>query len=247
MQRRQAGSSLWLPIGTTAANATGFLDVGLLFPGTRYRYRVQAFNETESSVFSNEAAATTLSGAPTQDSWKIDTIAGGSVGDGSPAVAATVYQPSGVALDGDGNLYIADTDNNRLRRVDPSGTITTIAGTGERGYSGDGGPAVAAQLSLPSGKIAVDGAGNLYIADSFNHRVRRVDRFGNISTIAGTGGEGYSGDGGPAIAAQLNYPQGLTLDGAGNLYIADSRNGRIRRVDSSGIVTHRCRNRSKRL
>ena len=236
VQRRQAGSSLWLPIGTTAANATGFLDVGLLFPGTRYRYRVQAFNETESSVFSNEAAATTLSGAPTQDSWKIDTIAGGSVGDGSPAVAATVYQPSGVALDGDGNLYIADTDNNRLRRVDPSGTIATIAGTGERGYSGDGGPAVAAQLSLPTG-VTVDAAGNLYIADRHNHRIRRVDGFGTITTIAGNGREGYSGDGGPAVAAQLNYPSDVAVDGNGNLYVTDRRNHRIRRIDDTGVIT----------
>ena len=236
VQRRQAGASLWLPIGTTGANATAFLDVGLLLPGTRYRYRVQAFNESESSVFSNEAAATTLSGAPTQDSWKIDTIAGGSVGDGSPAVAATVYGPSDVALDGDGNLYIADTDNNRIRRVDPSGTITTIAGTGERGYSGDGGPAVAAQLSLPSG-VAVDGAGNLYIADRYNHRIRRVDRFGTITTIAGTGGRGYSGDGGPAVAAQLNSPSDVAVNGNGNLYITDTENHRIRRIDDTGVIT----------
>ena len=291
VQRRQDGASLWLPIGTTAANATGFLDVGLLLPGTRYRYRVQAFNESESSVFSNEATATTLSGPSTQDSWIIETIAGGSVGDGGPAVAAHLDFPEGVAVDGAGNLYIADRDNHRIRRIDFSGIITTIAGTGERGFSGDGGPADAAQLDVPEGvavdgsgnlyiadklnnrirrvdisgiittivgtgvrgfrgdggpaiaaqlnlpgKIAVDSAGNLYIADSFNHRVRQVDRFGNISTIAGTGGEGYSGDGGPAIAAQLNYPQGLALDGAGNLYIADSGNGRIRRVDASGAI-----------
>ena len=236
VQRRQAGSSLWLPIGTTAANATAFLDVGLLLPGTRYRYRVQAFNESESSVFSNEAAATTLSGAPTQDSWKIDTIAGGSVGDGSPAVAATVYGPSDVALDGDGNLYIADTDNNRLRRVDPSGIITTIAGTGEGGYSGDGGPGVAARLNYPTG-VAVDAAGNLYIADRHNHRIRRVDGFGTITTIAGNGREGYSGDGGPAVAAQLNYPSDVAVDGNGNLYVTDRKNHRIRRIDDTGVIT----------
>ena len=236
VQRRQDGASLWLPIGTTAANATTFLDVGLLLPGTGYRYRVQAFNETESSVFSNEAAATTLSAAPTQDSWKIDTIAGGSVGDGSPAVAATVYRPSGVAVDGSGNLYIADTDNNRIRRVDRSGTITTIAGTGEQGFSGDGGAAVAAQLSLPSG-VAVDAAGNLYIADRYNHRIRRVDRFGTITTIAGTGGRGYSGDGGPAVAAQLNSPSDVAVNGNGNLYITDTENHRIRRIDDTGVIT----------
>ncbi len=236
VQRRQEGAWLWLTVGTTAANATGFVDVGLLLPGTRYRYRVQAFNQTESSVFSNEAATTTLSGASAQDSWIIDTMAGGSVGDGGPAVAATVNGPSDVALDGDGNLYIADTENNRIRRVDPTGIITTIAGTGVRGYSGDGGPAVAAQLSLPS-VVALDGEGNLYIADTYNNRIRRVDSSGIISTIAGTGEDGFSGDGGPAVASLLNRPSGVAVDGNGNLYIADTENQRIRRVDAAGTIT----------
>jgi len=236
VQRRQDGASLWLTVVTTAANATGFVDVGLLLPSTRYRYRVQAFNQTESSVFSNEATATTLSGSSAQDSWIIDTIAGGSVGDGGPAAAATVYAPSDVALDGDGNLYIADTENNRIRRVDPTGIITTIAGTGERGYSGDGGPAVAAQLSLPS-VVALDGDGNLYIADTENNRIRRVDSSGIITTIAGTGEDGFSGDGGPAVASLLNRPSGVAVDGNGNLYIADTENQRIRRVDAAGKIT----------
>ena len=235
VQRRQDGASLWLPIGTTAANATTFLDVGLLFPGTRYRYRVQAFNETESSVFSNEATATTLSGPSTQDSWIIETIAGGSVGDGGPAVAAHLDFPEGVAVDGAGNLYIADRDNHRIRRIDFSGIITTIAGTGV-GFSGDGGPAGVAQLRYPRG-IAADGDGNLYIGDTGNHRIRWVDASGVITTIAGTGGQGFGGDNGLAVDARLLTPERVALDGAGNVYITDTWNHRIRRVDPFGIIT----------
>ncbi len=170
----------------------------------------------------------------------IATIAGtgeyGDNGDGGPAVQAQLAFPTGVAVDAAGNLYIADSYNHRIRRVDASGTITTIAGTGARGFSGDGGPAVVAQLHEPRG-VAVDGSGNLYIADFYNHRVRRVDASGTITTIAGTGARGFSGDGGPAVQAQLAFPTGVAVDAAGNLYIADSYNHRIRRVDLSGTIT----------
>ena len=236
VQRQQAGSSVWLPIGATGANRTNFSDVRLLQSGTPYRYRVQAFNETESSLFSNEAVATTRPGGQTVAEWNIDTIAGGSVGDGGPAVAAQLSRPSGMTVDGVGNLYIADTDNHRIRRVDASGTITTVAGTGSQGYSGDEGPAVAAQLNDPKG-VAMDDAGNLYIADRSNDRIRRVDRLGTITTIAGTGNEGSWEDGGPAVAAQLNFPESVVLDRAGNLYFADTWSNRIRRVDASGTIT----------
>ena len=152
--------------------------------------------------------------------------------------------PSDVALDGDGNLYIADGNNNRIRKVDSSGTITTIAGNGPSGgpgiYGGDGGPAVDAQLSNPSA-VALDAAGNLYIADRANHRIRKVDSSGTITTIAGNGPSGgpgiYGGDGGPAVDAQLSNPRGVAVDSAGNVYIADSSNHRIRKVDSSGVIT----------
>ena len=166
----------------------------------------------------------------------INTIAGtgewGYSGDGGPAIEAQLGYPQGVTVDGAGNLYIADFHNNRIRKVDAAtGTINTIAGTGEWGYSGDGGPATRAQLGYPEG-VAVDGAGNLYISDSRNNRIRKVSAFtGTISTIAGTGEWGYSGDGGPAIEAQLRYPEGLTVDGAGNLYIADGR--LVRKVDAT--------------
>ena len=138
----------------------------------------------------------------TEAEWKIDTIAGGAVGDNGPAVGARLYYPNDVAVDGSGNLYIADTDNHRIRRVDLSGTITTVAGTGESGFSGDDGPAVRARLYYPRG-VAVDADGNLFVADSWNNRVRRVDPSGTITTVAGTGESGFSGDGGPAALAQL--------------------------------------------
>ena len=133
----------------------------------------------------------------------------------------------GLAVDNAGNVYIANIDNNYVRRVDASGTVSVIAGTKEPGYSGDGGPAVEAQLNFPAG-LAVDNAGNLYIADAGNHRIRRVDTSGIITTIAGTGEPGYGGDGGPATKAQLSSPVALTVDGSGNLYVADLGNYRIR-------------------
>ena len=170
----------------------------------------------------------------------ITTIAGtgrfGFRGDGGPAVKADLFNPSGVAVDGAGNLYIADVSNHRIRKVDSTGTITTIAGTGERGFSGDGGPAVEAKLYNPRG-VAVDGAGNLYIAESGNERIRKVDSTGTITTIAGTGERGFSGDGGPAVEAKLYNPRGVAVDGAGNLYISDATNSRIRKVDSTGTIT----------
>ena len=167
----------------------------------------------------------------------ISTVAGGGpVGDGGAAVAAQLFSPSGVALDGAGNLYIADQGNNRIRKVDSAGVISTVAGDGTLGYSGDGGPATAARLFSPDG-VASDGAGNLYIADQLNQRIRKVDSDGNITTVAGDGTPSYSGDGGPAVAAQLFAPSGVALDGAGNLYIADTLNQRIRKVDTAGVIT----------
>ena len=156
-------------------------------------------------------------------------------GDGGPAVQARLRYPTGVAVDGAGNLYIADQNNHRLRKVDSTGTIDTVAGTGESGFGGDNGAAATAQLSYPSG-VAVDGAGNLYIADSGNHRIRRVDSTGTITTVAGTGKYGFGGNGGPAVQAQLNYPAGVAVDEAGNLYIADSGNHSIRKVDVTGTI-----------
>ena len=170
----------------------------------------------------------------------ITTVAGtgsyGFSGDGGPAVNAQLEGPRGVAADRSGNIYIADTYNHRVRKVDAAGTITTVAGTGSRGYSGDGGPAVNARLRYPCG-VAVDGSGNLYIVDTDNHRVRKVDAAGTITTVAGSESSGFSGDGGPAVSARLQYPRGVAVDGVGSLYIADTRNHRIRKVDAAGIIT----------
>lgn len=157
---------------------------------------------------------------------------GGYTGDGGPAVEASLLGVDGVAVDGAGNVYIADS--TRIRRVDSTGTITTIAGTGEYGYSGEGGPAVEAALDEPQG-VAVDGRGNIYIADST--RILKVDSTGVITTVAGTGEWGYSGDGGPAVEARLQLATKVAVDGAGNLYIADTLNQRVRKVDSTGTIT----------
>ena len=167
----------------------------------------------------------------------ITTIAGmgerGIGGDGSPAVEAQLMPSYGVAVDGAGNVYIAVRSSHRIRKVDSSGVITTIAGNG---VVGDSGPAVEAQLRSPAG-VAVDGDGNVYIADLSNYRIRKVDSLAIITTIAGTGVRGFGGDGGPAVEAQLSSPYGVAVDGAGNVYIADSNTRRIRKVDSSGIIT----------
>jgi hypothetical protein len=172
--------------------------------------------------------------AGTEGEWRYS-------GDGDSALTARM-NPRGIAVDSAGHLYLADSANHRIRKVDAStGVITTVAGTGVRGYSGDGGPAVDAQLDEPSG-IVVDAAGNLYIADGTTfsrNRIRRVDAAtGVITTVAGNGSHGYSGDGGPATSAQFHSLGGMALDRAGNLYIADNYNNRIRMVSAkTGMIT----------
>ncbi len=156
-------------------------------------------------------------------------------GDGGPATVAQLNRPFGLALDTAGNLYLADGGNARVRMVSPAGTITTVAGNGAVGYSGDGGPATSAQLSYPMG-LVVDSLGNLYIADS-GLRIRKVSPDGLISTVAGNGSFGYSGDGGPAIRAQFAIATGLAVDRARNLFILDTENNRVRMVSPDGIIT----------
>jgi streptogramin lyase len=165
----------------------------------------------------------------------ITTVAGtgakGFSGDGGPATQGQLNNPFGIVRGPDGALYICDTDNQRIRRLAKDGTITTIAGTGVRGYSGDGGPAIEATLNEPY-EIRFDRHGNLFLVERMNHCVRRIDAQSRIiSTVAGTGKEGFSGDGGPATAAQLRQPHSIQLDDAGGLYICDTLNHRIRKVD----------------
>jgi uncharacterized protein (TIGR03437 family) len=171
----------------------------------------------------------------------ITTIAGNGLfkfsGDNGAATRANFNRPAGLATDAAGNIYIADTLSNRIRRIATDGSITTVAGNGMLGFSGDGGPATAASLAWPEGSLAIDNSGNLYIPDTGNNRIRRVSPDGTITTFAGRGLAGFSGDGGPVTNAAFNEPAGLALDTAGNLYIVDRWNSRIRRVDSRGVIT----------
>jgi RHS repeat-associated protein len=164
------------------------------------------------------------------------TDTGGYSGDGGPATAAQLQDPTGVAVGPDGSVYIADSINQRVRRVGPDGIITTVAGTGTGGYSGDGGPATQAKLAYPE-SVAVGPDGSLYIADASNFRVRRVGPDGITTTVAGNGTEGFSGDGGQATQAEIDSPNGVAVGPDGVLYIADTINSRIRRVGPDGIIT----------
>lgn len=195
-------------------------------------------------VFALPAAAQgpVLSVQPTNT---LQTLAGtgalGYSGDAAAATAATLATPAATAYDLAGNLYIADSNNHVIRKVDTTGTITTVAGSsvagvGIEGFGGDGGPATSALLDTPMG-VAVDASGNLYIADTHNQRIRRVNAAGVITTVAGNGTAGYSGDGSVPTSAELFLPQGVALDAAGNLYIADTGNERIRKVSGSIITT----------
>jgi trimeric autotransporter adhesin len=167
----------------------------------------------------------------------ITTFAGtgerGYSGDGGPAISAKLTEPGQMTFDDRGNLYLVDYTS--VRKIDPSGTITTVAGTGRLGFSGDGGPAIEARFE--ANDLALDHKGNMYIADTENNRIRKVDKDGIIHTVAGTGKEGYSGDGGPATKAALNLPTGIALDGEGNLFIACHHNSRVRKVDRNGKIT----------
>ena len=169
--------------------------------------------DSETNVIRKVAAATDI----------IVTVAGSDVsgyaGDGGPATSARLNSPFGVAVDRSGNLYIADYDNNAVRKVAAAtGVITTVAGNGAAGYSGDGGPATSAKLYGPAG-VAADGSGNFYIADAGNNVIRRVAVTGIISTVAGNGTLGYSSDGGPATSAAMIGPTGVAVDGLSLIHI----------------------------
>ena len=168
----------------------------------------------------------------------ITTIAGGGtggLGDGGPATNAGLSNPNGVAIDNAGNIYISDGGHSRIRKVNTSGIISTVAGNGSGWYTGDGVAAIAASLFV--GGIALDGAGNLYIVDQGNNRIRKVNSSGIISTIAGNGTSGYSGDGGAATDAKLYQPSSVAIDASGNIFIADMANYRVRKVNTSGIIS----------
>jgi len=170
----------------------------------------------------------------------ITTFAGTGVsgfsGDSGLATAATLSQPVRIAIDKKGNIYVADANNNRIRKIDNAGIITTVAGTGIGGYNGDSIAATAAQLNVPYG-IAVDSEGNIFIADFFNNRVRKVNTMGMITTIAGNGTGGFGGDSGLATASVINAPNDVAVDKNGNVYFTDENNIRVRMINAAGIIT----------
>ena len=175
-----------------------------------------------------------------QTTGNIYTFAGngtaGYSGDGGLATAAQLNQPTDVFKDAMGNIYIADKNNNRIRFVNTSGIISTIAGTGSAGYSGDGGPAISAELNLPN-RVFVDKHGNIYIADETNERIRMINTSGTITTIAGTGVAGSTGDGGLATSAELSDPTGVAVDTFGNIFISEHGDAKIRKINTSGIIS----------
>jgi trimeric autotransporter adhesin len=226
-------------ISTAAGTGTsGFSGDGEPGPAAQiYKPREMAVDPTGNlyiaDSYNNRIRKVTLDG-------RIHTVAGNGIqgfeGDGGPATAAMMRIPNGMALDFSGNLYIADSSNNRIRKITPDGVISTVAGSGTAGYSGDGGSATLAQLNNPS-NVVVDPSGNLYIADGFNWRIRKVAANGIITTFVGTGNYAYSGDGGRATAARITYPAGMTFDSAGNFYFADYGNHRIRKVTADGMIS----------
>lgn len=217
----------------TSAGLTGPLAVAVDAAGNLY---IADTGDDRIRLVTPEGVISTVAGGGTGCAQQTD-----SLGDGCPATSAEVSFPCGLALDAAGNLYIAEsTPVNRIRKLAPSGTITTVAGAGYMGSLGDGGPAISAYLSLGAAEavgVALDSAGNIYIADPGHNRIRKVTVNGIISTVAGSSSGSYSGDGGPATSAGLNGPTGVVVDAGGNLYIADTGDQRIRKVTASGTIT----------
>jgi uncharacterized protein (TIGR03437 family) len=208
---------------TSALLAGGTIHAGLAFDNAGNLY-ISDTNNHKIRKVNSTGIITTLAGTGTA----------GFSGDNGPAAKATLNYPTGIAVDAAGNLYIADNSNSRIRKVTTSGIITTVAGNGNVVFAGDGGPATSAAVPTPTG-VTVDGAGNLYIGS--DRRIRKLNTTGVISTLAGTGTSGNSGDGGLAVNAQMKAPYGMVVDAAGNLYFADASNQRIRKVDAAGIMT----------
>lgn len=231
--------------GGPATEAVLECPYGLAFDATGNLHVADTGNNRVRMIDSAGVISTIAGSGPA--GWAL----GGFGGDGGPATGARLRHPAGIAFDAEGNLYIADMANGRIRRVDGNGIITTIAGDGTfyPRFDGDGGPALEATLSDPQG-IAVGGDGNIYVADTHNNRVRKIDPSGRITTIAGTGEFASYGDEGPAVEAAVAAPRAVLVDGAGNIYVSEavwdvlgsappvpaSVGNRVRRIDADGII-----------
>ena len=212
--------------GGPATSSEVFGPNGIAFDSAGNLYIADSYNGRIRKISASTGLISTVAGNGTA----------GYSGDGGPALSAAIGA-RGIAVDGSGNIYMADSGDNVVRKVTAStGIITTVAGNGTTGFAGDGGSATSAQLNGPFA-VAVDSAGNLYIADGGNNRIRKVTSSGTISTVAGNGTGGFAGDGGAATTAELYDPVGVALDSAGNLYIADQYNDRIRKVTTTGIIS----------
>lgn len=221
---------------TTATEATMTFPSGIALDSTGNVFYCDTNNHAIYKVTTDgkisKVAGEGISGYNTTDEYdstKADA-------DNVPAIEAYLNFPVGIAIAGDGTVYIADTKNHRIRKINSKGFIETVAGTGTAGFSGDGGKANAARINNPMG-ISFDSAGNLYFADTFNHRIRKITPAGIISTVAGRGNPGFAGDNGPGTAARLFYPKGVHSGPDGRLYIADTFNSRIRVVAADGTIT----------
>ena len=222
-------------VGGPATNATLCSPVGMAFDGAGNFFFADACNQV---IYKVTPAGIIKTAA---GHFVVEQFSGGFSGDGGPATS--VNFPLDLAADQAGNLFIADDNNRRVRKVDTTGTITTIVGNGQYAFGADGGPAASAKFNIPSG-LAFDAAGNLFVADTRNNRIRKITPAGVISTVAGNGSSGvnsasqaFPGEGGPATSAALNYPLGVAVDAAGNLFIADTFASAIRKVSPSGIIT----------
>jgi len=215
------GPNLYAPVGVTADPGGG------LYVSDTYNSRIFKFNGDSINTVVGPVGSylfpPQLFGTPP-------------LGDNGAAILAQISLPAGSAFDASGNLYLADAGDDRIRKIGTDGRISTVAGTGACCFGGDGGPAISAQLTWPE-DVAADRSGRIYIADTGDNRIRVVMPDGKIATLAGNGSPGYAGDDGPAAAASLNQPSGVAVDGAGNVYIADTLNFRIRKVAPNGTIS----------
>ena len=225
------GNGVYSGDGGAATSASLFSPTGVAVDSLGNIYIADRDNNVIRKVNTN-GVISTVAGNGYKDSFGN----GAYSGDGGAATSASLYNPTGVAVDSAGNIYIADQSNQRIRKVDTQGIISTVVGNGDYGFNGDNNTASGATLANPS-SVAVDASGNLFIADQSNNRIRKVNNNGVISTAAGNGTKGYSGDSGIATNASLAYPYGIALDYWGNIYISEHGNNVIRKVNSYGVIS----------